>query len=753
MEADAAAGAQDLPEEVAATLEEVPEAARDAYLAAYTHCAERRELARFQLHTLRSGVNSPLDAAATKATPFTVTKDGQIPTSDALKRYQDFQQEWADFEERIQAATGRQKEDLVMSRTMFAHEKNEILNALQLSIPLQERHGADQWSMSLRDSWTRYVPVGNIFSGLFCPVEDKPEGGEVEIVHTRMQLSGQEGEHLKHAGKTAMIARSLKARGRSWVDSEFLKHRRKQYSGRLAKILPHMPEEGLVVEGKSVDIILAEQAGKPITLEEVEKQLETINAEAWETIVRARAERAEDEMASTLADTALSLAIGEAKFAAEQGTVGPCLSVSAPTLAIECLVGRVGRGSVAVTNEGTTALYFQWSSVKREGLPHAAGGAGGKKFFLSDQVNSILPGQTRDVAFSFKSFEAGVFEEVWEVTTRPQLPEGALRVIVRGTCVVEDTHSLQRESLMARLNARHQKRLIAEEVERLIRKVPEPPPPQKGDLGPSGDQMTFFVANGDLGHPVYYSPEVYAELGALWQEASEALNPPPEEAEEAAEPAPEAEAEEAPAWDGSFQQIGDMLGAIDGDAVLSGKFRRLLERAKVPGQPADMLVNAAYKALLAAADGVEAGLAPYGEVVRQREAAAAAEAEAEGAPEGEPTEPAPEAEGEGGAGGEESAKEGEAEAAEGEGTPPVDAEREEALAQVHRAVRDALAGVTGHLEAEMKAVKTVLEDREATAKEVRETADDKVTPTWDIFTYRREAVRLLGAPQVRKFNV
>ena len=57
--------------------------------------------------------------------------------------------------------------------------------------------------MSLRDSWTRYVPVGNIFSGLFCPVEDKPEGGEVEIVHTRMQLSGQEGEHLKHAGSRA----------------------------------------------------------------------------------------------------------------------------------------------------------------------------------------------------------------------------------------------------------------------------------------------------------------------------------------------------------------------------------------------------------------------------------------------------------------------------------------------------------------------------------------------------------------------
>merc|ERR1711968_176782 len=32
--------------------------------------------------------------------------------------------------------------------------------------------GSEYWLMSLRGEGTRYVPVGNIFSGLFCPVHE-----------------------------------------------------------------------------------------------------------------------------------------------------------------------------------------------------------------------------------------------------------------------------------------------------------------------------------------------------------------------------------------------------------------------------------------------------------------------------------------------------------------------------------------------------------------------------------------------------
>lgn len=53
--------------------------------------------------------------------------------------------------------------------------REETLEHLIKAIPLNKRgHGAEQWRMSLRDSWERWVPVGSIFSGLFAAVYDKP---------------------------------------------------------------------------------------------------------------------------------------------------------------------------------------------------------------------------------------------------------------------------------------------------------------------------------------------------------------------------------------------------------------------------------------------------------------------------------------------------------------------------------------------------------------------------------------------------
>jgi hypothetical protein len=33
--------------------------------------------------------------------------------------------------------------------------------------------GGVLWEISLRNNWTRYVPVGNMFSGLYCPVKEQ----------------------------------------------------------------------------------------------------------------------------------------------------------------------------------------------------------------------------------------------------------------------------------------------------------------------------------------------------------------------------------------------------------------------------------------------------------------------------------------------------------------------------------------------------------------------------------------------------
>lgn len=54
-------------------------------------------------------------------------------------------------------------------------QKNEIISLLEAGIPFTQRGagGADVWPLCLRDNWTRYVPLGNIFSGLFVEIREK----------------------------------------------------------------------------------------------------------------------------------------------------------------------------------------------------------------------------------------------------------------------------------------------------------------------------------------------------------------------------------------------------------------------------------------------------------------------------------------------------------------------------------------------------------------------------------------------------
>lgn len=52
-------------------------------------------------------------------------------------------------------------------------QRVETIEEIIASRPLCDRQlGADQWQMSLRDAWERWIPLGNVFSGLYTAVYD-----------------------------------------------------------------------------------------------------------------------------------------------------------------------------------------------------------------------------------------------------------------------------------------------------------------------------------------------------------------------------------------------------------------------------------------------------------------------------------------------------------------------------------------------------------------------------------------------------
>lgn len=56
-------------------------------------------------------------------------------------------------------------------------DKKELIGVMEAAIPFTERGagGGDVWPLQLRNNWTRHVPLGNMFSGLFVEIKEKTQ--------------------------------------------------------------------------------------------------------------------------------------------------------------------------------------------------------------------------------------------------------------------------------------------------------------------------------------------------------------------------------------------------------------------------------------------------------------------------------------------------------------------------------------------------------------------------------------------------
>lgn len=682
---------EDLPFEVRRAVQEAPERAQEAFREAYVQCLDGKQELQEQLQILRKsrrmGPMTSLDGGGTLRKAPLESGPGLPPRKGnrherAMRNFQKFEKKWAAVERDLSEKSGRDPQDLVMERGNEFRHKKEILEHVNLSIPLQERHGADQWSMSLRDSWTRYVPVGNIFSGLFCPVEDKPGAGELEIIRhhppkAQKELEAERTASLQPAymtfgmvARTMMVARELKSRGRGWEDSEWLRQKMTQYKHKMDKVLPHAPEvEGLEVEGKGVEDGLEQFAFGDITLNEVEEMLAATNQEAWNVITEDRAEKRATSFFHRKAASTLGSAMEEA-LRPEEKLKGPQLDLSAKRVAIECLRGRTGRGSVAMNNIGTTTLHYKWTRLEEELLPGSTGGSAHHRFYNSDQCGEILPGETREVSFSFRSSVAGAFREKWALSTFPETPSGELLVVIVATAVAEDGHKLQCRNMDLRLASTHRNRVVAEQVERLIADISDPEPAPAPPI--EEPNWARFTARNLSSEPaVYFSGETWEGLRALWGEMAAAQRMKGiavdgvggESAEDAAEAAAESTGRE---WDGALESLehalqtleeaaaqtlpeaetpleadADANGAASGDERETDKneaqfcaeveefrlrFKGILRSSELPEHRRDIVARAACAAILRAADQIEAAVDEQKEAFANLDEATSSEA-------------------------------------------------------------------------------------------------------------------------------
>uniref|UniRef100_A0A8D0F804 MYCBP associated protein n=1 Tax=Strix occidentalis caurina TaxID=311401 RepID=A0A8D0F804_STROC len=186
----------------------------------------------------------------------------------------------------------------------------------------------------------------------------------------------------------------------------------------------------------------------------------------------------------------------------------------AARLTFETLAGEIAESSLTVSNNGTTAVWYNWMRLPHQIPSRETRGKRMPRFYFDTRPGVILPGETRKFLFLFKSERAGIFSESWEFRTHPLLLGGALlQVTLWGIAVHEDKLADLREKLESDLAAREGAAIVAESLKELRVRIRTP------ERTPS--PVDAYVTEEELFHrknpELHYQHQVVKQLHELWR--------------------------------------------------------------------------------------------------------------------------------------------------------------------------------------------------------------------------------------------
>jgi hypothetical protein len=364
----------------------------------------------------------------------------------ALERFNKTQVEWGKFKNRIANRLGKDPDQLVMSRSENFREHIEEYDMIQKATPLHQKHGDKYWLMSLRGEGTRFVPVGNMFSGLFCPVR---EGSNLNS-----EIVRRPGKRF-HPNKTQTTEFNLDEDPSTQVglgssqmhQSQALMQRSKQLQRAIHKIRPHQVDadlaEGLVATGAP----LFEWASKSSEaywahMEEFDQQ-QRLEAELNQLQLNMEQETKELQDDCGFLGQLLDgpkLQLGQHFSGDDSQVVG---DDHAPRLLFSTGVNVTTIAEIEARNLGNVALTFEWKALEKHSGVNSKSGVGvaitsqndsfpgvrvvqpdDSRFLCRRQKGVILPGQSISFIFTFKAPIPGEFSEQWQLVTNPPCAMG-----------------------------------------------------------------------------------------------------------------------------------------------------------------------------------------------------------------------------------------------------------------------------------------------------------------------------------------
>nr|XP_021144170.1 MYCBP-associated protein isoform X1 [Columba livia] len=186
----------------------------------------------------------------------------------------------------------------------------------------------------------------------------------------------------------------------------------------------------------------------------------------------------------------------------------------AARLTFEALACERAESSLTVSNDGTTAIWYDWLRLPQKIPSRETKWRWLPCFYFDTRSGVILPGETRQFVFIFKSESAGIFSESWEFRTHPLLLGGALlQVTLWGIAVYEDKLADLREKLESDLAARVRAAVVKESLKKSLVRIRTPErTPSPVDACVTEEEL-FQLKNPKL----HYRHRVVQQLHELWR--------------------------------------------------------------------------------------------------------------------------------------------------------------------------------------------------------------------------------------------
>ncbi|XP_030062216.1 MYCBP-associated protein isoform X2 [Microcaecilia unicolor] len=350
--------------------------------------------------------------------------------------------------------------------------------------------------------WHQAEPIGNEMSGLMTTVTQCERGYPAPFTHV-----GKPPGILQETDENFSFP--LRKYSHKWDDSLYLLQRRDELREILKELNFTQPDiEGLEVIGK----------GRPFTsvsvehfvLPEEEKKASTEKKEdidpLWEY---------PDVVSEVVFGPSLQFCGKAARWvgaiASHRDEVGICARITFEVLAFERALSVL-----EITNDGTTAIWYEWRRLPHiSTLDQIPKYQKGQRFYFNTSAGVILPGESLNFPFLFKSPNAGIFSEAWQFCTHPVLLGGAsLQVSLWGIAVSEDKTYELRQVLEAELEDKQTLTLAKALVQELLEGVRSPERP----LTP----LDAYITEEELFHrknpQLHYQHHIVKEIHQLWRQ-------------------------------------------------------------------------------------------------------------------------------------------------------------------------------------------------------------------------------------------